>query len=562
MMSQDSDRSMSFEVEVEINVEEKESKASPLSGKVEAAADTGKSEEIVTTNSGEDHADKAAAAKDEDVRTSSSGAPWELEEEANDDPVQALGFVEVEERNDADEATRDVVVFSNERYNALSNSWTSAALLPTDRRALSSDSGHKSWRDMAACECEVLGVHWSWIEPEWREISSWEYAQDFGRRSFEKRRDRTGRFDFVRRRRLARTARLRLVVSGEERCARVDPGAEAAVSTRLAQALSIASLSTARDEEDDETLMIKTIEAMDYLIDTLGLGSGGFEKKETSLASDLSKFQTGFARKHVSRIQNLLRGDNSVDAASEADRRARLDKIGVLGAVRCLARAAVRAYDPSGRGACDSRHFPKCLFVAVKCPYCSGTFSTRAALDHDALCDYKRVPCEACTGPVERRFMAVHRMRDCPKRRVTCAFGCTHSLTADELAAHYENANPAHCLLLLQRTTETADALKQHDDRLIDLEKQVATALDFARSAQTKLGAVAASLSALKLDIQAEIKAESESACRALAKQLKLDVAKLTSPIPALQRTVATLERNINFIDSTLRHPPTSNGKS
>lgn len=561
MMAQDSDRSMSFEDDVEINTGKKESEALSLRETEDVATATGKSNAIVTTES-EDCGHEPAATEQEAVRTRIANAPWERVEEANDDPIEALGFVEVEEHSDSDEATREVVVFSNERYNALSNSWSSAALLPTDRRALSSDSGHKSWRDMASCESEVLGVHWSWVDCAWRESSSWEYAQDFGRRSFEKRRDRTGRFDFVRRRRLKRTARLRLVESGEQRCTRVDPGAEAAVATRLAQALSIASLSAARDEEDDETLTIKTIEAMDYLIDTLGLGSGGFDKKETSLATDLSKFQSGFARKHVSRIQNLLRGDNSVDAASEADRRSRFDKIGVLGAVRCLARAAVRAYDPSGRGACDSQHSPKCLFVIVKCPSCSGIFSTRAALDHDALCDYKRVPCEACTGPVERRFMAIHRTRDCPKRSVRCAFGCTHSLAADELGAHYENANPAHCLLLLQRTTETADALKQHDDRLVDLEKQVATALDFARATQTKLDAVAASLSALKLDLQAEIKAESENACRALAKQLKLDVAKLTSPIPALQRTVATLERNINFIDSTLRHPSPPNGNS
>lgn len=493
----------------------------------------------------------------------SAPPPWEVEDDV--DTAESLGFTEVSEESGLDEAYRVAVVYENERFNSLSRSWSAGALLPTDRRAYSSSSGKKSWRTLESASKELLGTHWTWIEDDWQGSLELEYASDFG--TFKDARAEPGRFDFVRRRRLQRTARLRLVPEEEKRCPRVDPGAEMAVTTRVKQVISVASLlaSPEEDSEDDEILAAKTTQAIDDLVEMLGLSDGGFgDEKRSNLAFDISEYQSLMTKKFPFSsskrfaIFNGGKGAQGKDAGrEESERRAKLERLGALSAARAVARAAVRAYDPSGRGACDSRHADSrgCLFLPVQCPGCGGIFSRRVAADHDALCDRKKVPCEACDALVERRMMSVHRTRDCSRRAVRCPFGCTHNLLACDLAAHHDAATPGHCLLLLERSDQASESIKQHDDRLIDLEKKVADlesrlckALDIAQTAQSKLTSMAAVVQSFRLDLHAEIKANVDTSTKALEKTVKNDVVAQTKHIPAIQRSLAALERNLDAV--------------
>lgn len=537
-------------------------------------------DEAVVVQRGKDGGEERFATKslEEGEELKSSGVeegdpPWEVEEEMECAAAESLGFSEVGEEGGLDEAYRVAVVYENERFNGLSRSWSSGALLPTDRRAYSSSSGKKNWRTLESATSELLGKHWTWIENDWQGSVELEYASDFG--TFKEARAQPGRFDFVRRRRLQRTARLRLVREDEERCPRVDPGAETTLTTKLKQVLSVASLVASPEEDcdDDEILTSKTTQAIDELVETLGLSEGGFvvgDEKRSNLALDISEFQSSIAKKfpmssskrYIAFFNNNSGnngGTQDRDAArEESERRAKLERLGALSAARAVARAAVRAYDPSGMGACDGRHGDeraRCLFLPVRCPSCGGIFSKRAASDHDALCDRKRVPCEACGALVERRMTSVHRTRDCSKRAVRCPYGCTHSLLACDLAAHLDAATPGHCLLLLERSDTAAESVKQHDDRLIDLEKKVADlesrlckALDVAQTAQSKLATIAAVVQSFRLDLHAEIKANVDAATKALEKKVKTDIAAQTKPIPAIQRSLAALERNLDTV--------------
>ncbi|KAJ8599731.1 hypothetical protein CTAYLR_003396 [Chrysophaeum taylorii] len=495
---------------------------------------------------------RTATEKDSDIQP-----PWE-EESEDEEESAALGFVLVPEDEGADEAHRTVTVYENERYNALSRQWSSGALLPTDRRTFSNESGKRSWRELADVEAELAGVHWTWVEPSWKR-EAYEYAGDFGKRAFSGR-ETAGRFDFVRRRRITRRAKLCLI-PGLSRCPRVDPAAEDAVLAKVRETLTTASLLTGDDVEDD-AFVANAVEALDDLLEFLHLSGGGFgfgptdADAGTAFTADLSRFLAAYTKKYGRR--GLFGGaDASATTSSTArrtERRDRLERLGAFRGARCAARAAVRRYDGSqGRGACDGRHFldrdANCRLRSVACPNCGARVSRRGAREHDDSCDRKKVPCKACGSPCERRLTTIHRARDCPKRTVRCPFGCAQNITADQLAAHHDAATPGHSLLLLQRANDANERLKEHDDRLVDLEKRIVQAIDFSRNAEARLAEAATSIAAVKADLQAEIRAAADSTAKATTKQHKADLAKHTTAITALQKAVRALERTVGSLN-------------
>ena len=143
--------------------------------------------------------EEKAVADEEPERVSHEEAPWA---EASADLPE--GFVVEEDEIGADEGHRVAVVYENERYSALTGVWSSNALLPTDRRAYSTASGKRNWRDRTEVEQSRLGKFWKW-DGEWY-CGRFEYASGFTRRAFEEGRSEPTRLDFVRRRRLERSA--------------------------------------------------------------------------------------------------------------------------------------------------------------------------------------------------------------------------------------------------------------------------------------------------------------------------------------------------------------------
>lgn len=457
-------------------------------------------------------------ANEEPERVSQEEAPWVAQ--AADLPE---GFIIEEDEIGADEGHRVAVVYENERYSALTGVWSSNALLPTDRRAYSTASGKRNWRNLDEVEQSLLGKFWKW-DGEWY-CGRFEYASGFTRRAFEEGRSEPTRLDFVRRRRLERSAKLELAAGG--RCCRVDPGAEAVVASRLGTAMG----ELAAGIEDEDEARIAGVEVFDEFLDAMGLGEGGFgydtyptdEEAATAFRADVDDF----ARRH------------------RPKKKSHQDIVAYVGSgLRCAARAAVRKYDAGRRnGACDGRHGVNgCIFVLVRCPNCRLLVSKRGAWAHDDVCDRKPVPCNACGFVTERRSMTTHKRRDCPKRIVKCPFGCAQTLTADQLADHMEHAMPAHCLILLSRNDEAERHLKEHDDRLIDLENRLAQALTYADDANTKIAGAIATFATVKFELEAAIQAHARDTAHALAVSVRDKLAKHAETTAALQKSVAKIQ--------------------
>ena len=162
---------------------------------------------------------KMAAAAREAAATEAEGAAaaprWKEEAPAEAAPAEAsASSAPVWAASSAadDSPVRDVVLFQNERFNAVTRRWSSASLLPTDRFAFSTSSGKQSWRerDRAAAEAWALGRDWAWVEGDGWTAGEWRYARDFTKTAFDGEPPReAGTFDFARRRRLSATSRDR-----------------------------------------------------------------------------------------------------------------------------------------------------------------------------------------------------------------------------------------------------------------------------------------------------------------------------------------------------------------
>mmetsp|Transcript_5403 Transcript_5403/g.22395 ORF Transcript_5403/g.22395 Transcript_5403/m.22395 type:complete len:655 (-) Transcript_5403:117-2081(-) len=555
-------------------------------------------------------------------RRVSSGPPWELEV-VEEPPWVALGFAAAAEDAGADRATRTVVLYANERYNALARTYNSAALLPTDRRAFSTESGRPSWRDLDEAHADLCGKYWSiradaetttttttdggdeksCCDPpsgssRATTLGDWEHAGDFTRKAFLGHRGKPNRLDFVRRRKVLSVAELWLPGATSSKplaCARVDPEAEARVGARLARAVAVASLlalgpsrgpslssssseaADAASSEASERLEADAVAILDALIDAVLAGDAVSANATRSGATDFAADVDAFVQSQYQRTRHLLGlsgGQPQVrtatapttalpydfdDAAVERRSReiaAALRVASLPYVIRPIARQAVRRYDGGRRrGACDGDHsagFPygECAFKRVACPYCAAVVAARSAETHDARCDRKPVACPKCAAKgVERRRLPAHWARECPKRLVDCEFGCSVKVAADELAAHHDTAGPAHALMVLARARAAEQALQVHEDRIVDLETHVATALGLAQAADAKIARAQTAIAAAKASLE-QMQLDHKQAERALAKSVKADLAMHSKETAAIQKALKRLDAAVQALSS------------
>ena len=394
---------------------------------------------------------------------------------------------------DPDAPARTVVLFENERFNALTRRWSSASLLPTDRRAFSTATGAKSWRDRAEAEAWLLGRDWAWTG-DWAP-GGWEHARDFSRVAFDDARAAAATFDFVRRRRLERPAAYANDVSARA-CVNVDVEAAARVRARLGDAVARACIVAGGDDADADVAGRRCRGFAEELRDALLSPKAGraFGARGAALVADVDAFLEAARRKRSGLGAIFARAPDASPAAAQA-RVYALQTSGALPAeLTALARACVRAYDVDGAGACDGSHAPRaCPFAAARCANdgCAAICSRRALPAHDATCDFKRERC-ACGVMVQRFRRDDHLAGDCAKRLVDCPFGCAHRLPFEDLGAHLDEAAPAHALLLLKQL----DASKRREAATLARLDEMGTALAEERAARARTDAALAGLTA------------------------------------------------------------------
>ena len=112
----------------------------------------------------------------------------------------------------ASQITREIELFENQRY--VFTQFSSKSLLPTDRRAYSTECGASSWTTIEEAEKAMLSPGWDWTSAahasEWMvdkefpntDPDGWSYDVDFG--NFRNASGTKSMVHFVRRRRLVR----------------------------------------------------------------------------------------------------------------------------------------------------------------------------------------------------------------------------------------------------------------------------------------------------------------------------------------------------------------------
>uniref|UniRef100_A0A7S3JTM8 TRAF-type domain-containing protein n=1 Tax=Aureoumbra lagunensis TaxID=44058 RepID=A0A7S3JTM8_9STRA len=499
------------------------------------------------------------------------GAPWSSDDDEEIESIES-SFENVDDRTDADDAQRVALVWENERYNALTRQFTVSALLPTDRRAYTTENGKHSSNKIDEIESQLLGKYWQWNENEWRP-GIWFYSSDFSKKMSDK--EKAGRMHFVRRRRLERCCHLLIPGMNQIKCKRVDPSAEEKIMKKLEHAAVIASLISFPPSQDENTQVSESImitqdlvPCLDGMINAL-LIVDNYKKTTNTFASDLALYlKKKTAEKSKHRLFGGSTQPDSVQVPHFGARLidARLEKLRTTEyfekSIKVIARQTIRVYDdeiaPSKRGSCDGVHTSEnggCLFALRKCRYCNEIVARRNVIDHDSRCFLKPVPCVKCGQLVPRKDMdTLHLARECPKRVVHCGFGCAIQVAADELGDHYANCLPGHALILLGRAQSAEKRLKQHEDRIVDLEARVASAFDLAKQADSSVSQALLSLRDAQQALQqVHSKSSNETHTKQHLAKHDSDINSISNTLQRMQSTLDSLHSNQKSFDSSLK---------
>jgi hypothetical protein len=108
----------------------------------------------------------------------------------------------------ASKLTREIEVFENQRF--VLTQFSCKSLLPTDRRAYSTECGKISWNTTEEAEKALISSGWEWFPISWStdyeypntDAEGWSYDVDFG--NFQNASGVKKMIHFVRRRRMTR----------------------------------------------------------------------------------------------------------------------------------------------------------------------------------------------------------------------------------------------------------------------------------------------------------------------------------------------------------------------
>ena len=120
-------------------------------------------------------------------------------------------------------------------------------------------------------------------------------------------------------------------------------------------------------------------------------------------------------------------------------------------------------------------HMRTCPKQPWSCPHCQFAGLREAAQEHTEGCAQVPVACpNHCEArQVPRCHLSIHLDRDCPLQQVACEFshvGCTEELVRSQLAAHIQNMQMHHTMLMC---SANLDLTRQLNEKLTEKDAQI-----------------------------------------------------------------------------------------
>lgn len=261
-----------------------------------------------------------------------------------------------------------------------------------------------------------------------------------------------------------------------------------------------------------------------------------FVRSKTTLLSRVSSKLISSERKE-DRIENF---------AQELDRAGAW----MVGQREMLAKTLLKCFDRNGSVRCQLKfqtseelvqHKGTCPLRPIMCANegCGHVLSAVHAVEHDAVCGYKLLPCEQeCEALVMRSNMDKHCITVCPMKLVNCPFsqvGCTNSLPQGTVEQHCVESMGFHLNSVLQNLQKQDIAVSSLTERIQLLEKALSVS---QRSEAVEIGTLALTIR----QQDAKIKALEQETSR-LRHDFK--AVRVSSDVQQLRRELQNLQKKI-----------------
>ena len=325
-----------------------------------------------------------------------------------------------------DNTSLEIILYENERYAPFSNSFSRAGLLPTDRKAFSSNDGVSGFPSMNEADVGLLSLGWKWVEPSWaleceNGKEGWRYWTDFSSIGENGGLDVKLMTHFVRRRAFKRTqvfdAHSIDITSTPLPCDHCDVGETDKVAQMLLEKLARASIMRHPRVLTAQSMNMLKNDFLQCVLNppgnVYGNGSrrghffGDYSYEATSrMADDFCNGCAGIASFASSTLVDNPQG--------ELNKRMDLlvKRYFLPLEARELAKLLLRRLDSEYRYHCDVVGCgDDCVFAPETCPHldCSVSYSRKSAAMHDTACPHKVLDCERGCGHRGKRTQTRRR---------------------------------------------------------------------------------------------------------------------------------------------------------
>ncbi len=389
-------------------------------------------------------------------------------------------------------------VYENER-RWVGGGFSKKGLFLTERGPFSTNDGSLSWKTLDEAGEALLQKGWIWPEDSQYEYdvpttendcdeNGWKYAVDWSPAHLAKATSRQGMAHWVRRRRIRRRKvfdprQLSFTTDENETCLNCDSDAIDALSCKLLETLSVATL-LKRDAEQTLTDAV-ALPLKEKLIDSLGIGSPApawSSKVDSSIRlQNLLEQLDKFPRSQQNVLTSFI-GDGTSTLKGLAERMMLVSsRYFHKDEQEAISDIVICELDPEcelhcGRNACNEE---ECEYFRVACPNygCDQKVSRKLVEQHVALkCGYTVLDCpNECGESFPRNQREAHLKNACGLRASHCPFyalGCSVIVPARDRVQHVEESASSHLLLAAKKMEDYQKRLKMLESTAATLERE------------------------------------------------------------------------------------------
>ncbi len=390
-------------------------------------------------------------------------------------------------------------VYENER-RWVGGGFSKKGLFPTERGPFSTNDGSLSWKSLEEASEALLQKGWIWPDDSRYEYdvpstendcdeNGWKYAVDWSPAHLEKSTSLQGMTHWVRRRRIRRRKvfdprQLTFTTDENESCVNCDSDAIDALSRKLLETLSLATL-LKRDAQQTLTDAV-ALPLKDKLIDSLGIASPApawSSKVHPSVRlQNLLEELDKFPRSQQSVLASFTTGDASSTLKGMAERMVLVSNQYFHKDEReAISDIVICQLDPEcelhcGRNACSDE---ECEYFRIACPnYGCDQMVSRKLVDRhvDMKCGFTVVECpNECGESFPRNQRESHLANACGLRASQCPFyalGCSVIVPARDRVQHVEENASSHLLLAAKKMEDYQKRLKILESNAATLERE------------------------------------------------------------------------------------------